>query len=100
MRVISCSLLPLNEPQQPPTDHNADTNVSAPAPVPSPINKSLFWMIYGRCRFPSIKHWPYSHKMPEFKGAWHRGKPTVVPTHCANRMQGRKTYFNTKIPYA
>lgn len=35
MRVTLDSLLPLNEPQLLPTDHNADTNVSAPAPVQS-----------------------------------------------------------------
>jgi len=35
MRVTLDSLLPLNEPQRQPTDHNADTNVSAPATVQS-----------------------------------------------------------------
>jgi hypothetical protein len=44
--------------------------------------------------FLASKHWLYSHKMPEFKGAWHRGKPSAVITHCANNMNGRKIYLN------
>jgi hypothetical protein len=35
MRVTLDSLLPLNEPQRQPTDHNADKNVTAPATVQS-----------------------------------------------------------------
>ena len=33
--------------------------------------------------------------MPEFKGAWHRGKTRVVKTHCANRMKERKIHVYT-----
>lgn len=88
MCVTFDSLLPLNGPQRLPTDHNADTNVSAPATLQS-ISHCL-----GRYMevavFLVLEHWVYSYKMPEFKGAWHRAKPTMVITHCANRMNDRK----------
>ena len=76
MRVTLDSLLPLNEPQRPPTDHNTDTNVSAPATVQSISHCLRRYMDVAV--FLVLEHWLYSYKMPEFEDAWHRAKPTVV----------------------
>jgi len=98
MRMTLDSLLPLNEPQRTPTDHNADTNVSARATVRSISHCLARYMDVAV--FLVLEHCLYSHKMPEFKGAWHRAKPKVVITHCANRMNDRTIYLIVRIPYA
>lgn len=85
------SLLPLNEPQRTSTDNNAETNVSAPAPVQSISHCLARYMDVAV--FLVLEHCLHSYKMPEIKGAWHRAKSTVVITHCANRMNDRKMYL-------
>lgn len=92
------SLLPLNEPQRTSTDHNADTNVSAPAPVQSISHCLARYMDVAV--FLVLEPCLHSCKMPEFKGAWYRAKHAVVITHCANRMNDRKNYLIERIPYA
>lgn len=91
MRKTLDSLLPLNEPQRTPTDHNADTNVSAPAPVQSISHCLARYMDIAV--FLVLEHCLHSYKMPEFKCAWHRAKPTVVITLC-QQDERQKNLFN------